>query len=73
VLDALHATYDFALVAAGAGDEAARIAREADLTLIYAEDARARSFLSDDFAAAGARMVVLAGRDSLGEIVEMAA
>ena len=73
VLDALHATYDFALVAAGAGAEAARIAREADLTLIYAEDARARSFLSDDFAAAGARMVVLAGRDSLGEIVEMAA
>ncbi len=73
VLDALHATYDFALFAAGAGTQAARIAREADLTLIYAEDAGARSFLSDDFAAAGARIILLAGRDSLGEIAEMAA
>ncbi|MGP0104630.1 GumC family protein [Rhodoblastus sp.] len=73
VLDALHATYDFALVAADAGAEAARIAREADLTVVYAEDARARGFLSDDFAAAGARAIILAGRDSLGEIAEMAA
>ncbi len=74
VLDALHATYDFALVAAGAGgDETVRIAREADLTLIYAEDGRVRGFLFDDFAAAGARAVLLAGRDSLGEIAEMAA
>jgi uncharacterized protein involved in exopolysaccharide biosynthesis/Mrp family chromosome partitioning ATPase len=73
VLEALHATYDFAVVAAAAGDEATRIAREADVTLIYAEDPRTRGFLSDDFAAAGARMVLLAGRGSLGEIAEMAA
>ncbi|MCI4679820.1 exopolysaccharide transport family protein [Rhodoblastus acidophilus] len=73
VLDALQATYDFAIVASGAGPEATRIARDADLTVIYAEDARARDFLSDDFAAAGARTVLLAGRDSLGEIAEMAA
>ena len=73
VLDALHATYDFAVVAAGSGAEAARIARDADLTVVYAEEARARGFLADDFSAAGAKTVLLAGRDSIGEIAEMAA
>lgn len=73
ILDALQATYDFVLLASGAGEGAARIALDADLTVIYAEDGRARDFLSDDFAAAGARALLLAGRDSLGEIVEMAA
>ncbi|HUO54101.1 MAG TPA: exopolysaccharide transport family protein [Rhodoblastus sp.] len=73
ILDALQATYDFVIVAANAGVEAARLARDADLTVLYAEETQARDFLSDDFAAAGARSMLLAGRDSLGEIVEMAA
>ena len=49
------------------------VAADADLTLIFAEDGRSRDFLYDDFAAAGARAILLAGVDSLGEIVEMAA
>ncbi len=73
ILDALHSTYDFVLVASGETPEAARVAADADLTLIFAEDGRSRDFLYDDFAAAGARAILLAGVDSLGEIVEMAA
>lgn len=73
ILDALHSTYDFVLVASGETPEAARVAADADLTLIFAEDDRSRDFLYDDFAAAGARAILLAGVDSLGEIVEMAA
>jgi uncharacterized protein involved in exopolysaccharide biosynthesis len=73
ILDALQSTYDYVLVATGETPEAARIAADADLTLIFAEDGRARDFLHDDFAAAGARAILLAGVDSLGEIVEMAA
>ena len=49
------------------------VAADADMTLIFAEDGRSRDFLYDDFAAAGARAILLAGVDSLGEIVEMAA
>jgi uncharacterized protein involved in exopolysaccharide biosynthesis len=73
VLDALQATYDFVLVASGAGRAAERIAPDAELTVIYAEDGSSRDFLRDDFAAAGARSILAAGRDSIGEIVEMAA
>ncbi|WP_296708677.1 GumC family protein [Rhodoblastus sp.] len=73
ILDALQSTYDFVLVATGWNSEAARISADADLTVIFAEDGTARDFLHDDFAAAGARAILLAGVDSLGEIVEMAA
>jgi succinoglycan biosynthesis transport protein ExoP len=73
ILDALQSTYDFVLVASGENGEAARLCADADLTLIFADDGRARDFLHDDFAALGARAIVLAGMDSLGEIVEMAA
>ena len=73
ILDALQSTYDFVLVASGWNSEAARISADADLTVIFAEDGTARDFLHDDFAAAGARAILLAGVDSLGEIVEMAA
>jgi polysaccharide biosynthesis transport protein len=73
ILDALHATYDFVLIAGGEKMAAASLAAEVDLAVIFAEDARKRDFLHDDFAAAGARAIVLAGVDSFGEIVEMAA
>jgi Mrp family chromosome partitioning ATPase len=73
ILDALQSTYDFVLVASGWNSEAARISADADLTVIFAEDGTARDFLHDDFAAASARAILLAGVDSLGEIVEMAA
>ncbi len=73
ILDALQATYEFSVIAACVGPEAARIARDADLTVIYAENARARDYLSDDLVASGARATMLAGRDSHGEISEMAA
>jgi Mrp family chromosome partitioning ATPase len=73
ILDALQSTYDFVLVASGWNSEAARISADADMTVIFAEDGTARDFLHDDFAASGARAILLAGVDSLGEIVEMAA
>jgi uncharacterized protein involved in exopolysaccharide biosynthesis len=73
ILDALHATYDFVLIAGGEKMAAASLAAEADLAVVFAEDARTRDFLHDDFAAAGAQAIVLAGVDSFGEIVEMAA
>ena len=53
--------------------DTASLAAEVDLAVIFAEDARKRDFLHDDFAAAGARAIVLAGVDSFGEIIEMAA
>jgi hypothetical protein len=73
ILDALQSTYDFVLIASGGSAEAARLCADADLTLIFAGDGRARDFLYDDFEAVGARAILLAGMDSLGEIVEMAA
>jgi hypothetical protein len=73
VLDALQATYDFVLIAGGGGLAATSLAAEADLTVIFAGDARMREFLRDDFEEAGAREVILAALDSEGEAVEIAA
>jgi Mrp family chromosome partitioning ATPase len=73
ILDALQATYDFVLIAAGADEAARALAAESDLTLIFAEDRRTRDFLHDDFEASGVRPIVLAGLDRAGEIVEIAA
>jgi Mrp family chromosome partitioning ATPase len=73
ILDALHATYDFVLIAAGADATARSLAVESDLTLIFAGDRVARDVLHDDFEASGVRAIVLAGLDGSGEIVEMAA
>lgn len=72
ILDALQATYDFVLVAAGA-DKARELAAESDLTLILAADPGAREHLQDDIEASGARDIVLAGLDGAGDIVEIAA
>ncbi len=73
ILDALHATYDFVLIAAGANAAARSLAAASDLTLIFAEDRQTRAGLRDDFEASGARPIVLAGLDRGGEIVEIAA
>lgn len=73
ILDALQATYDFVLIAAGADEAARALAAESDLTLIFAEDPQTRDFLHDDFEASGVRPIVLAGLDRAGEIVEIAA
>jgi uncharacterized protein involved in exopolysaccharide biosynthesis len=73
ILDALQATYDFVLIAAGADGAARALAAESDLTLIFAEDSRTRDCLHDDFEASGVRPIVLAGFDRSGEIVEIAA
>jgi capsular polysaccharide biosynthesis protein len=73
ILDALHATYDFVLIAAGGNAAARSLAAESDLTLIFAEDRQTRAILRDDFAASGARPIMLAGLDRGGEIVEIAA
>ena len=73
ILDALQATYDFVLIAAGANAAARSLAAESDLTLIFAEDRQTRAVLRDDFAASGARPIMLAGLDRGGEIVEIAA
>lgn len=73
IFDALQATYDFVLIAGGPETAATRLPAEANLTVIFAEDRRGRDFLHDDFAAAGAREIVLAGVDPYGEIVEAAA
>jgi hypothetical protein len=73
ILDALQATYDFVLIAAGADEAARALAAESDLTLIFAEDRQTRDFLHVDFEASGARPIVLAGLDRSGEIVEVAA
>jgi hypothetical protein len=73
ILDALQATYDYVLIACGAAAASGPLAAQADLTVIFAEDRSARDFLHDDFAAAGARAIVLAGIDRRGEIIETAA
>ncbi len=73
ILDALQATYDFVLVAGGSDAAATHLPAEADLTVIFAEERRGRDFLHDDFAAAGAREIVLAGLDTCGEVIETAA
>jgi hypothetical protein len=73
ILEALQATYDFVLIAAGADNAARSLAVESDLTLIFAEDSLTRDVLRDDFEASGARPIVLAGLDRGGEIVEIAA
>ncbi len=73
ILDALQATYDFVLIACGSKAAATHLPAEAALTVIFAEDRRARDFLHDDFEAAGARAIALAGLDPQGEIVETAA
>jgi capsular polysaccharide biosynthesis protein len=73
ILDALHATYDFVLIAAGANAAARSLAAESDLTLIFAQDRQTRAVLRDDFEASGARPIMLAGLDRGGEIVEIAA
>jgi uncharacterized protein involved in exopolysaccharide biosynthesis len=73
ILDALQATYDFVVIAAGANEEARALAAESDLTLIFAGDRQTRDFLHDDFEASGVRPIVLAGLDRSGEIVEVAA
>jgi uncharacterized protein involved in exopolysaccharide biosynthesis len=73
ILDALHATYDFVVIAAGADAAAHTLAAESDLTLIFANDRRSRDVLHDDFEASGVRAIVLAGLDRSGEIVEIAA
>jgi Mrp family chromosome partitioning ATPase len=73
ILDALHATYDFVLVAAGADAAAQTLAAESDLTLIFVKDRETRAVLHGDFQASGARPIILAGFDQGGEIVEIAA
>ncbi len=73
ILDALQATYDFVLIAGGPGAAATHLPAEAELTVIFAKDRRGRDFLQDDFAAAGAHAIVLAGLNSCGEVIEMAA
>jgi Mrp family chromosome partitioning ATPase len=73
ILDALQATYDYVLVACGPRAAATHLPAEAALTVIFAEDRRARDFLHDDFEAAGARAIALAGLDPQGEIIETAA
>jgi hypothetical protein len=73
ILDALQATYDFVLIACGPAAASTHLPAEAALTVIFAEDRRARDFLHDDFEAAGARAIALAGLDPQGEIIETAA
>ena len=73
ILDALHATYEFVLIAAGADAAAHTLAADSDLTLIFANDRRTRAVLHGDFKASGARPIVLTGLDRGGEIVEIAA
>ncbi len=72
VLDALQATYDYVLIAASFGASAADLAPNADLCLIFAEDENDRAALQEEFHAAGARAILPAGLDALGEIVEAA-
>ena len=73
ILDALHSTYDFVLVAVrrDARGGAGRRRRRPDPD--FRGGRPVARFPHDDFAAAGARAILLAGVDSLGEIVEMAA
>ncbi len=73
ILDALQATYDFVLIAGGGRMAATSLAAEAEMTVIFADDARMREFLHDDFAEAGAQGIVLAVLDPGGEAVELAA
>jgi hypothetical protein len=73
ILDALQATYDFVLIAGGVGMAATSLATDADLVVIFADDASMREDLRDDFAEAGAREIILATLDSIGEAVEIAA
>ncbi|MGO9941260.1 MAG: GumC family protein [Rhodoblastus sp.] len=73
ILDALQATYDFVLIAGDGRMAATSLAVQAEMTVIFADDARIREFLHDDFAEAGAQEIVLAALDPRGEAVELAA
>ncbi len=73
VLDALRATYDFVLIAAEADALGLGLAAEADLTLILGPADLERDHLHDDFAAAGARDILLAEPAADGELIEGAA
>ena len=63
---------DYVLIAASFGASAADLAPNADLCLIFAEDENDRAALQEEFHAAGARAILPAGLDALGEIVEAA-
>jgi hypothetical protein len=73
IIDALHETYDFVVIAAGAEAAAAGLAEEAEMTVVFGKDAHMRDFLYDGLATAGAREIVRAGLDSNREVVEIAA
>ncbi len=73
ILDALQATYDFVLIAGCGRTAATSLAAETHMTVIFADDARMREFLHDDFTDAGAQRIVLAVLDPGGEAVELAA
>lgn len=70
VLDALRATYDYVILASGPSEEALRLAAEADLTLVFAEDDASRAELAEAFVAVP--RLLRAGRDPLGDLIEAA-
>ena len=73
ILDALEHTYDMMLIVAPHDAMGESLAAEVDLVLIFGAVGAARDFVQDDFAAAGAREILLADVDVQGEIVESAA
>ncbi|MBB4198069.1 uncharacterized protein involved in exopolysaccharide biosynthesis [Rhodoblastus sphagnicola] len=72
VIDVLRATYDFVLLAVGADTLGLELAREADAVVILGPASARRDALRDDFAAAGARDLILAAPDRDGQLTDSA-
>jgi hypothetical protein len=68
VIAVLRATYDFVLLAAGADALGLDFSREADVVAILGADSGRRDYMHDDFAAAGAKNLILASPDAEGQL-----
>jgi len=73
VIEVLRATYDFVLIAAGSDALGLDLARQADVVVVLGVASARRDYLQDDFAAAGAKSVILATPDVNGHLTEGAA
>ncbi|MCW2276062.1 uncharacterized protein involved in exopolysaccharide biosynthesis [Rhodoblastus acidophilus] len=73
VIEVLRATYDFVLLAVASDALGLDLAREADAVVALGPPSIRRDYLLDDFAAAGARNLILASPAFDGQLTEGAA
>ena len=73
VIEVLRATYDFVLLAVASDALGLELSRQADVVVVLGPASSRRDYLQDDFAAAGARDLILASPDFSGQLREGAA